>query len=254
LSKTEYSNFEILLISNNSEEAETFEYLEDAAEKVPQLRYFEHNVPFNFSEINNWAVQHARGEYILLLNNDIEVINKGWLTAMVEHIQRPEVGAVGAKLLYPDHTIQHGGVIMKVNGVAAHAHRNLHDKSAGYFFRAGVIQNLSACTAACLLLRKSVYEEVGGMDAENLKVAFNDIDLCMKIREKGYLIVYTPYAKLYHFESKSRGSDTTPDKIDRFRAEIFFFQEKWEKFLEKGDPYYNPNLSLKSEDFSLNIE
>jgi GT2 family glycosyltransferase len=251
--KTYYSDFEILLISNNSQEEGTFDYVNEILAESDKIRFFEYNVPFNFSRINNWAVKQAKGSCVLLLNNDTEVISNGWLTAMYEHIQRPDVGAVGAQLVYPDHTIQHGGIILNIQGIAGHAHKYLPDDFHGYFSRLNVIQNFSACTAACLLVRKDLFQKVGGLDEEKLKIAFNDVDLCLKIRQEEFLIVYTPYAKLYHFESKSRGLDTSPEKQKRFREEVRFFQNKWEKVLEAGDPFYNPNLSLKSENFDLNL-
>lgn len=251
--KTQYANYEVLLISNNSSKPTTFRYLDSVTKKYPAVRFYEYNVPFNYSAINNWAIQKASGNLILLLNNDTEVIAEGWLSSMVEHIQRPEVGAVGAKLLYQDSTNQHAGVILKINGVAGHAHKYLPDKMPGYFYRANVIQNFSACTAACLLLKKDLFEDVGGLDEEHFPVAFNDVDLCLKIRMRGKLIVYTPYAKLYHYESKTRGFDTDPLQLKRFQKEIGNFQNKWSQLLEKGDPYYNINLSLSSEKFDLNL-
>jgi GT2 family glycosyltransferase len=253
LSKTEYPEYEILLVNNNSEEPATLNLISQLCQAHSNIHHLSFEGPFNFSKINNWAVRQSKGKHVLLLNNDTEAIQNGWLTAMMEHIQRPEVGAVGAKLLYPDKTVQHAGVILKINGVAAHSHKHYPSESPGYFSRLNMIQNLSACTAACLLITKDVYKEVGGMDEENLKIAFNDVDLCIKIRQKGYLIVYTPFAELFHHESKSRGMDTVPEKRKRFEQEIKFFQTKWRNILEQGDPYYNPNLTLTAEDFSLDV-
>jgi len=250
--KTYYKNFELILVSNSSKEKETFDYL-NTFKRNKQVKVYEYNIPFNYSKICNWGVTQSKGDYILLLNNDIEVINRGWLSSMVEHAQRKEVGAVGSKLLYPDGTIQHAGVILNLGGLAAHCHKYFPDSAPGYFSRANIIQNLSICTAACLLLRREVFNEVNGLDEENLGVAFNDVDLCMKIREKDYLIVYTPFSKLYHYESKSRGLDDTPEKRERSKKEISFFRDKWKKHLDNGDPYYNKNLTLTKKDFSLNI-
>lgn len=252
LEKTSYKNYEILLVSNNSTEPETFEYVRLLTKAHPNIRFLEHNVPFNYSEVNNWAVKHAKGPYVLLMNNDIEVISSEWLSAMVEHIQRQEVGAVGAKLYYPNNTIQHAGVMVGLGGVAGHSHKYFPQNNDGYFARVNVIQDLSACTAACLLVKKSVFEEVQGLDDKNLKIAFNDVDFCLKIRKAGYLIVYTPFAELYHHESVSRGQEDTPEKQARFQREVLYMKSKYGDRLLR-DPYYNPNLSLDREDFSLAI-
>jgi GT2 family glycosyltransferase len=244
-----YQNIELILVNNDSREQETIDYLESVKIDHTLLEY---NGAFNYSAINNYAVSKAKGEFVLLLNNDIEPLKTGWFEAMLEQIQRKKVAAVGAKLLYPDHTIQHAGVILGINGVASHGFKHLPSDSPGYFMRANAPQNLSACTAACLMIKKSVFEELKGFDTENLKIAFNDIDLCLKIREAGYLIVYTPYAELIHHESKSRGFDTTPEKIERFASEVGFMKNKWKETL-LNDPYYNSNLTLTKEDFSLKL-
>jgi len=248
LNNTTYHNFELLLISNNSEKAETHEYLKYLIKKDNRVRVLEHNVPFNFSEINNWAVEQANGDFILLLNNDMKVINSDWLEAMLEHAQQDNVGAVGAKLLYPDNTVQHAGVIIGIQGVAGHSHKYFHDKSVGYFYRVAVAQNISAVTGACLLTKKEIWKEVGGLDEENLKIAFNDIDLCLKIRKAGYEIIYTPYSRLYHYESKSRGAEDTPEKQERFIKECRTMLERWGTN-QIPDPFYNVNLTLSSENF-----
>ena len=185
-----------------------------------------------------------------MLNNDVEIITEHWIEEMLMFAQRKDVGAVGAKLYYPDNTIQHAGVIIGLGGVAGHSHKYYNREDPGYMARASISQNLSACTAACLLIRKDVFEQVDGLD-EGFAVAFNDIDLCMKIRNAGYLIVFTPYAEFYHYESKSRGFEDSPEKIARFNSEIKRFTNKWGEELEQGDPYYNPNLTLEREDFSL---
>jgi GT2 family glycosyltransferase len=184
------------------------------------------------------------------VNNDIRIISSEWLKEMVSHAVRPEIGAVGAKLYYQNETIQHAGVIVGVGGVAGHAHKRLPRQSAGYFARAQVIQNFSALTGACLVIRREVYDEVGGLDEVNLPIAFNDVDLCLRIREKGYRILWTPYAELYHLESASRGADTEPDKLPRFTGEQEFMKSSWKDRL-LWDPYYSPNLTLDKEDFSF---
>lgn len=249
---TKYKNIEVLLVSNNSDQPATFKYLKEIEKKHSFIKVLEYNVPFNFSKINNWGVQQATGDYVLFLNNDIEVITKGWLSTMVEHIQRPEVGAVGAKLYYPDDTIQHAGVVLGIGGIAGHAFKNYH-RSEFPYFHSGCIRNISACTAACLLVKKSVFLEVGKFNEKDLKVAFNDVDLCLKIRKAGYLIVYTPYAELYHYESKSRGYEDTPEKIARFERESGYMRKMWSEVLD-NDPYYNPNLSLKAENYAYKLE
>lgn len=248
--KSTYKNFEVIVVENNSTEGKTFEYYKEVQSKYKNLKVITWENGFNYSAINNFAVRQASGKYVLLLNNDIEVITPDWLEQMLMFAQRDDVGAVGAKLYYSDDTIQHAGVIVGLGGVAGHSHKYFDRDNHGYMARASIAQNLSACTAACLLVRKSVYEEVGGLD-ENYAVAFNDIDFCMAIRKAGYLIVFTPYAEFYHYESKSRGDEDTPEKRARFNSEIFRFQDKWGDELKVGDPYYNPNLTLDSEDFSL---
>ncbi len=249
LEKTSYNNFEILLISNNSIEAETYDYLE-IVKNNPRIRIMEYNVPFNYSIINNWGVKQAKGDYILLLNNDIKVISDEWMEAMLEHIQMDSVGIVGAKLLYEDNTIQHAGVIIGLGGVAGHSHKFLPDNRLGYFNRASVVQNLSAVTGACLLTKKEIWLKVGGLDEINFKIAFNDIDYCLKVRSLGYEIIYTPYAKLYHYESLSRGFEDTPEKQMRFSSECQMMVQKWNTRVIP-DPFYNINLTLDAEDFSF---
>ena len=251
ISKSTYKNFEIIIIENNSTQESTFEYYEQIQKKHDNIKvvYWKEKV-FNYSAINNFGEKYASGEYVLLLNNDIEVLTPNWIEEMLMFAQRADVGAVGAKLYYPDNTIQHAGVIIGLGGVAGHSHKYYNREDPGYMARASISQNLSACTAACLLIRKDVFEQVDGLD-EGFAVAFNDIDLCMKIRNAGYLIVFTPYAEFYHYESKSRGFEDSPEKIARFNSEIKRFTNKWGEELEQGDPYYNPNLTLEREDFSL---
>ncbi|NLG05233.1 MAG: glycosyltransferase family 2 protein, partial [Clostridia bacterium] len=182
-----------------------------------------------------------------------EAITPNWMEEMLMFSQREDVGAVGAMLYYPDDTVQHAGVILGIGGIADHAHKHFRRDAYGYVARLTIAQNLSAVTGACMMMRKECFEEVGGFD-ERLAVAFNDIDLCMKIRQKGYLIVFTPYAELYHYESKSRGVEDTPEKKNRFHKEVLLFREKWIGVLDQGDPYYNPNLTLERGDFSLNFK
>jgi GT2 family glycosyltransferase len=246
LEKTRYRNFEVLCIDNSSADPKTHAIIKALGERDPRIRFLHHPKPFNYSEINNFGRRHARGEFLLLLNNDTEVMSTEWVEAMLEHAQRPEVGIVGTKLLYPDKTIQHGGVVIGLGGVAGHAHAMRYADDPGYFGRAQLMQNLSAVTFACAMIRRDVYDRLGGLDETNLAVAFNDIDFCLRAREEGYLIVYTPYATLIHHESKSRGYEDTPEKLARFHAEVEYMQYRHEGVLKSGDPYYNHNLSLTS--------
>lgn len=245
-----YENYEIIIIENNSNE-ETFEYYKEL-EKDERIKVvvYKPEAGFNYSAINNFGVNYASGDYLLFLNNDVEIITPDWMEEMLMLCQRNDVGATGAKLYYPDDTIQHAGVILGVLTLAGHAFKGNSRNDPGYFGRASYQQDLTACTAACLMVRKNVFDEIGGFD-ESLAVAFNDIDLCMKIRKAGYLVTFTPYAELYHYESKSRGMEDTPEKIKRFQGEIKRFHEKWQYALDAGDPYYNPNLTLEREDFSI---
>lgn len=253
LEKTTYENFEIVIIENNSRKEETFAYY-DELKTDPRIQIVTWEGKFNYSAINNFGVREAAtGEYILLLNNDIEVITPDWLQEMLMFAQRSDVGAVGAMLYYPDDTIQHAGVILGIGGVAGHAHKYFPRGDFGYMSRATIAQDLSVVTAACVMLPRTVWDEVGGLD-ETFEVAFNDVDLCMRIRKAGYLIVWTPYAELYHYESKSRGAEDTPEKKKRFEGEVRRFQARWKSELAAGDPYYNPNLTLVREDFSVKRE
>ena len=236
--RTAYRNYEILLIDNGSREPQTLAYFADSSHRV--LRYDE---PFNFARLNNKAVPEAKGAYILLLNNDVEVIAEEWLTAMLEHGQRQEVGAVGAQLLYPDGAIQHAGVIVGLGGVAAHAHKYLPAAELGYFSLPRLTCNYSAVTAACMLVRKSVYEDLGGLD-ERLGIEFNDVDFCLRVRARGYVIVYTPHARLYHHESRSRWRQPPPTEEKRYMV------ERWNTVIS-SDPQYNPHLTLNREDYSF---
>ena len=246
-----YKNWEAIIIENNSTEQETFDYY-GKIQKDPRIRVVTWQGEFNYSAINNFGAGFAKGEYLLLLNNDTQVITPQWMEEMLMFAQRKDVGAVGAKLYYADDTIQHAGVIVGIGDVAGHSHRGFPKDSSGYAGRLTLAQNLSAVTAACLMMRRSVWDKMNGLD-EGFKVAFNDVDLCMRVRRAGYLIVWTPFAELYHFESKSRGYEDTPEKKARYMSEAERFHARWGKELAAGDPYYNPNLTLDREDFSLKL-
>ena len=246
--RTTYANYEILIVENNSKKRATFAYYKTVTKQYANVRLIRWKEEFNYSAINNFAVNHAKGAYLIFLNNDIEIISPKWIEEMLMFAQREDVGAVGMMLYYPDNTVQHAGVILGIGGVAGHSHKYFNRGESGYMSRMTLVQNLSAVTAAAMMVRTSVFHEVRGFD-ERLRVAFNDVDLCMKIRRAGYLIVFTPYAEAYHYESKSRGAEDTPQKKARFQSEVERFCEKWGDVLESGDPYYNPNLSLVFEDF-----
>jgi O-antigen biosynthesis protein len=248
IEKTEYQNYEIIIIDNNSSEKETFEYF-DEVRKNKKIRVFSYPHEFNFSAINNFAVSHANGEVLGLINNDIEVINATWLSEMLSQALRPGVGAVGAMLYYPDDTIQHAGVIVGLGGVAGHSYSRKPRGFYGQSSRATLTQNLSAVTAACMVVKRSVYQEVSGFD-EGLQVAFNDIDFCLRVLQKGYRNVWTPFAELYHHESVSRGYEDTPEKKVRFQSEVLLMKKRWGDILDK-DPAYNPNLTLTGYAFDL---
>ena len=205
---------------------------------------------FNYSAINNFGVSFAKGEYLLLLNNDTEVINPDWLEELLGYCMRPDVGIVGARLYYEDETIQHAGVVLGFGGIAGHCFVQQPRGNTGYCHRIICAQNYSAVTAACMMVKKKAFDEAGGLSTD-LAVAFNDIDFCLKVQAAGYLVVYNPYVELYHYESKSRGYEDTPEKQKRFEGEVLRFQKRWRKELDAGDPYYNPNFTLEREDFSL---
>ena len=250
--KSDYGNFEIIGVSNNSAEADTFEAMDRWTANDSRIRFVEHNVPFNFSEVNNFAVrEHAAGEHVILLNNDIEIVSPEWIEALLEFSQREDVGAVGGKLMYPDGRLQHAGIILGIGGVAGHSHKYFEGNDHGYFSRPHIIQNVSAVTAACLMVKRNAYLETGGLDEENLQVAFNDVDFCLRLREQGLLNVYTPYCEAIHHESISRGYEDTPEKQQRFRQEVLFMMDRHSDALERGDPYYSPNLTLEHENFML---
>lgn len=250
LERSSYRNFEFIIVENNSTKEETFAYYKKIESEQVRVVYYEGG--FNFSKINNFGVQYARGEYILLLNNDTEMIGEHCLEELLYPCMREDVGIVGARLYYEDDTVQHGGVIIGFGGMAGHAFIGESRYDAGYFSRSICVQDLSAVTAACLMTKKSVYEAVGGL-TEELVVAFNDIDYCLKVRELGKLVIYNPYAELYHYESKSRGLEDTPEKVERFNREVAIFNQRWDALLASGDPYYNRNLTLNKADFSLKV-
>lgn len=247
LEKSTYPNYEIIIVENGSTQADIFEYYKQLSAH-PNICVAEYTEPFNYSAVNNFGVSKARGEYIILLNNDTEIITPQWMEELFMYAQRPNVGAVGAKLYYPDNTIQHAGIVLGLgaHGIAGHSHYRLSKEYLGYMGKLYYAQNVSAVTGACMMVRRSLFEEVGGLD-ESLKIAFNDVDLCLKLREKGYLVVFTPYAELYHYESKTRGLEDTEEKKTRFNDECRKFRKKWKTLLDAGDPYYNPNFSLKND-------
>ncbi len=240
-----YKNIEIILVENNSSKKETFEYYEQLKQN-PIVKIVNWEGEFNFSAINNFGVTFAKGEHILFLNNDIEVITPNFIQEMLMFTQRSDVGACGIKLLYPDDMVQHGGIAMGVCGSAANICPLFPRSHEGYMSRLAVVSNMSACTAACLMVRKDVFQEVGGYQ-EILSVAFNDVDLCLKIREKGYLVVFNPVAECYHHESRSRGYDNKGEKKQRMEREKAILKSRWERYYtEEGDPYYNRNFGKNS--------
>ncbi len=249
LEKTSYANYEIIVLDNQSDDEDTLQYLNKIS-LLDKVRVEVYDDVFNYSAINNYGVKLAKGEIVGLINNDVEVIDGDWLTEMVSQVSRDEVGCVGAKLLYEDKTLQHAGVILGLGGVAGHGFIGLGDDDPGYYYRAQLVQNYSAVTAACLLLKKSTFIEVGGLDEENFKVAFNDVDLCLKVREAGYRNLWTPHATLYHYESKSRGYENTPEKRKRFASEVAAMKLKWSASLS-SDPYYSPNLCVDGATFAF---
>ncbi len=249
LEKTTYKNYEILIVENNSSSEEIFRYYRQISTN-PRIRLFRWKKEFNFSAINNFAVRHARGEYVLFLNNDVTVISGDWMEEMLGVCQRPDVGAVGVKLLYPDNTIQHAGCVVGMGGVAGHLFTDMSAERTGYLHKASLLQDMSAVTAACMMIKKSVFDQIGGFE-EKLTVAFNDTDLCLRVNQAGYHVVYDPYAVLYHRESRSRGAEDTKEKVRRFQTEIEFMRTRWIQVLKDGDPYYNKNLSLTKWNYSL---
>ena len=267
LEKSTYENYEIIVVENNSTTPEIFAYYKElqaayengATENDRKIRVVTYTPKegetFNYSRVNNYGVSYATGEYILLLNNDTQVITVNWMEELLMYAQRQDVAAVGAKLYYADKTIQHAGVVLGLGAhrTAGHSHYGQHRDNLGYMGRLCYAQNVSAVTGACLLVKKSLYDEVGGL-SEDFAISLNDVDFCLKLREKGFLNVFTPFAELYHFESVSRGLDDQGEKAERYNKESEHFRTKWKEVLAKGDPYYNPNFSLDRSDFALKIQ
>ncbi len=237
-----YSNYEFIIIENNSVKPETFAYYEKIEKEHDNVKVVYWEEGFNYSAINNFGFKFAKGDYIMLLNNDVELITPDIFQSMLGYCMRPEVGIVGAKLLYNDHTVQHAGVLVGAGGLADHVFKGIHEDDPGYMGRAISTQDVSAVTAACLLVKKSVYEEVGGLE-EAFQVAFNDVDFCLKVRKAGYLVVYDADVKLFHYESKSRGIEDTTERFVRFGNEMMLLNSKWDILSTFIDPYYNSNLS-----------
>ena len=248
--KSTYRNYEYIIVENNSTEEKTFQFYKKLEAENPKAHVVYWDREFNYSAINNYGATFAKGEYILLLNNDTEIINEDCLEQLLGYCMRSDVGAVGARMYYEDDTIQHAGVVIGFGGIAGHCFVLQPRGTTGYCHRIICAQDYSAVTAACMMVKRSAFDQVGGL-TEELAVAFNDIDFCMKLRNAGYLIVYNPYAELYHYESKSRGLEDTPEKVARFNKEIQIFERRWPDIMRDGDLYYNPNLTLKSQDFSL---
>ncbi len=249
--KTTWKNYEIIICENGSVEDATFAYYEEL-KKRENVRIISWDQGFNYSAINNYAAGYAKGEYLLFLNNDVEVITEDWMSLMLGNCQRKEVGIVGAKLYYPDHTIQHAGTVIGIGGIAGHAFLNMQGSRSGYMHKASIQLNVSAVTAACMMMRKEVFEELAGFE-KVLTVAFNDVDLCLRTVKAGYLVVYLPWAELYHYESKSRGKEDNEEKVRRFQTEIEFMRTRWIDLLKEGDPYYNKNLTLSKWNYSLRL-
>ena len=247
--KSTYNNYEILIVENNSSSPEIFNYYREI-EKRPGVRILTWKEGFNYSAINNFGEKSAAGDYLLFLNNDVEVINPRWIEELLGNCQRKEVGIVGAKLYYPDDTIQHAGTVIGIGGIAGHAFLNMPRSRTGYLHKASLQMDLSAVTAACMMMKRQVFEQLGGFE-ERLSVAFNDVDLCLRTVQAGYLVVYNPEVELYHYESKSRGAEDSEEKVRRFQEEIEFMRCRWMDLLKKGDPYYNRNLTLSKWNYSL---
>ncbi|SIR93662.1 Glycosyltransferase, GT2 family [Aquipseudomonas alcaligenes] len=249
LRRTRYPDYEVVLIDNDSNDPAALDYLASLAEE-PRVHVLRHPGPFNYSALNNFGVSHARGQVICLLNNDTEVLDPDWLDELVSHAIRPGIGAVGAKLLYPNGSLQHAGIVLGIGGWAGHAHKGQPGQTLGRWGRAALTSNFSAVTGACLAMRKALYQELGGLNENELAVACSDVDLCLRAARQGQRSLWTPHARLYHHESATRGYDTTPEKSARLASEVAYMRNHWDLWLA-NDPYYNPNLSLEHEDFSL---
>ena len=245
-----YKNVEFVIVENNSQKKETFEYYKEIQAEYDNVKVLTWEREFNYSAINNYGVKNADGEYILLLNNDTELITPDAIEEMLGICQRSDVGIVGAKLLYADNTVQHAGVIIGFGNYAGHIFTLKEDSDYGYMMRAQINCNYNAVTAACLMTRKEIFNEVNGL-SEDLAVAGNDIDFCLKVRDKGYLVVYDAFAKWHHYESKSRGYETTPEKKERYEKELDIFRKRWAEILKNGDPYYNKNFPIEIAPYTL---
>ena len=252
LERSTWKNIQIIVIENNSEKEETFHYYEELEKRYSQAKVVTWDGPFNYSAINNFGAKYADGDYFLLLNNDTEVITPEWLENIMGYCQREDVGIVGAKLLYPDNTVQHAGVVVGIAGFAGHILTGYDRYATGYLWRLATTQDESAVTGACLMVKRSVFEELHGLD-ESFAVGLNDIDFCLRARALGKLVVFTPEACLYHYESESRGLENTPEKKARLQKEVDHFRERYRDFLKKGDPYYNPNLSIVRGDCAFRM-
>lgn len=248
--KSTYKNYEFIIAENNSTEKETFEYYKELEEIHPNVRIVYWKGEFNYSAINNFGVNHASGKYLLFLNNDTELLTGSGIEEMLGLCMREDVGAVGAKLLFKDDTVQHAGIVVGFGNYAGHVHMGLRRDDYGYMVRARINCNYSAVTAACLMTKKSLFDKVGGFD-EQFAVACNDVDLCLKFRQEGKLVVYNAFSEWYHYESKSRGYEDTPEKLKRFEKEVEKFQKKWPGILAQGDPFYNPNFAINQAPFTL---
>lgn len=253
LENSTYENYEIIVVENNSTSEEIFAYYKKIQQN-PSVKVITYEGEFNYSRINNLGVSEARGEYILLLNNDTQVITLDWIEELLMYAQRPDVGAVGAKLYYEDRTIQHAGVVLALgqHRTAGHSHYRVSCNNLGYMGRLCYAQNVMAVTGACLMMSRKLFQELGGLD-ESFAVSLNDVDLCIRAWKAGRVNVFTPFAELYHYESVSRGLDDQGEKAQRYNRESEAFRAKWKELLEKGDPYYNPNFSLDRSDFALKI-
>ena len=247
--KTTYPSYEIVIVENNSQTSEIFEYYKEIDGK-DGIRVVTWKEPFNYSKINNFGFQYAKGDYVICLNNDITVITPSWIEEMLGYCQRPGTGIVGVRLYFPDDTIQHAGIIVGMGGCAGSLFVGMDRKRTGYMHKAALVQDLSAVTAACMMVKREAFEAAGGFE-ESLAVAFNDVDFCLKVRRAGYLVVYNPYAELYHYESKTRGLEDSPEKQRRFQSEIEYMRCHWLDILKRGDPYYNRNFSLKDCNYSI---
>jgi GT2 family glycosyltransferase len=251
LANATYQRFEVLILENLSAQAETHAYY-GWLQRQGRARILHWDRPFNYAAVNNFGAAHAYGELLLLLNNDVEAIHPDWLERLVAHAMQPGVGAVGAKLLFADDTVQHAGVVVGLGGAAGHGHARFPRDADGYLNRLQVTHNVSVVTGACLMTPAAVFVEVGGFD-ERFVLAYNDVDLCLQILARGYRLVCTPDAELYHYESKTRGTEDTPNKLARFQREYRLLATKWADYLRAGDPYYSPHLSLGRTDFALRV-